>query len=447
MSTITRIPIVQNGILVICALAIVLPVMGCGYSGPMVRDAVVVPGNGVLVSTVVDGKSHVVKYIDGKVEQARGLGVLHEKTISIIRPLDGNTIALVTEDDGIYVYFGDTGDYMHMPVKKGFLASESIRDVYYTKYDDSRVLYVVYAAAVGAGFTECRTTDGFRTVKCKTFTKMNSELKSDFVHQVEKDTRDNLWVRYAAHRLSGVSRISNDGRWDHFTKYNSEVGDNSVSLLKTEKHGEGLEGDYVWFVSKAGISSLQYVQEENEDGKVTYREKWKLYGEKQTVVNKLVRAIGVQSWFTDAITDVSDIVITSNSVVFIGQQALFRFDGNDINRFIPEDAGGLDDIRIHKVIRRGDHFVVLMAAHHDPAKTIRSVMIFKSPDRTWHRLKYWDFAKTYPDKMSFLPVGKGKDIVIMMYKNTNPVFAELNYEKITLVPVEVNLNPIVENDR
>ncbi len=447
ISTITRIPFIQNGILVVCFLALVLPAGGCGFSGPMVRDAVVVPGNGVLATTVIDGKTHVVKYADGRVEQVRGLDALSGKTISLMRPVDGNTIALVTEDDGIFVFSRDTGDLMHIPVRDGYLASDRIRDVYYSENDDSGILFVVYAAAVGAGFTECRTNDGFQSVKCKTFTKLNSDLKSDFVHQVEKDARDNLWIRYAPHRLSGVSRVNRNGKWDHFTKYNSELGDNSVSLVKAEKPGEGLEDDRVWFVSKAGISSLQYTLDDDEEGKDTYREKWKLYGEKQAVVNKLVRAIGVQSWFTDAITDVSDIIISSNSVLFVGQEALFSFDGTDINRFIPEDVGGLDDIRIHKVIPRENHYIVMMISHHDPAKTIRSVMIFNYKDRTWHRLDYWGFAKTYPDNISFLPVDLEEDIVILMYKNAEPVFAQLKYSNFNLVPIGVDLKSIAENNK
>ena len=357
--------------------------------------------------------------------------ILPSCLITELKYLTDGSLAIITETNGIYIYPPNKTNKKILPlyIDPNHLEDNRIRDVFLFTHNESKKLYVTYKSPFGSGVTICKISENFRGAVFSTLNKQNSQLRSNYVHQIAVDLKGNIWFRYSSIEEEGVSRLSPSGEWDHFNMRNSELGDSGVTLMAIESKDEGLENDNIWFVTAAGLSRLEY-----KNGK----EIWKLYGDKQTFINKIIRFLGLESYFTDAIMGIRDIVILQDSILIANMHAIFHFTGEYINRFVPETVKDIDDCEISHIAYFNNfvHVFIKLPLKQDPS--IRSLMILNLKKRIWQRMNYWPILQAYPDNIHLLPLDANNSQVILIYSSGELKSAIYNYPR-----SELNETPIL----
>ena len=289
-------------------------------------------------------------------------------------------------------------------------------------------LYVTYYSPNGTGVTECTIDKDYTTVQYKTMNKLNSGLKSDYVHQVACDTKGNLWFRYSPGENSGISRLTPNGEWSNYTHINSELSDPSVSIMKVEKQGEGLSGDNIWFASEHGLTRLTY----ESDGKET----WKLYGKKGGSVGDFaMKIVGLEQRFSDAVMYINSVEILPDSLLFSNNKILYHFTGDNINSFPSDDIGGIEENYIESMFYRNSKSFVTIISKKKGDRVIKSFRSFDLTKRIWSKVDVYKVRKTQPLNILFTPINEKTDFVSLSYKLEEPAYAVYDYTTGEITPV------------
>jgi len=385
-------------------IAVVMLFAGCA-SGLRVNSAVSLNREKLLLSTE-GGNSEILYYSNTVLSHwLPGKEAPFGEIVSLDLLNDGAVLA-ITEKNGIVVFPDAQGKPVHLAIDDNKLPDHRIRNTCLYQFGKIKKLYVTYYSPGGTGVTECTIKNNWKDITYNTLNRNGSGLRSNYVHQVVPDIRGNIWFRYSASKKEGVSRLNLKGEWDHFDRRNSELGDNGVILIRPEKRGMGQDGDNIWFVSGAGLSRLQY------RGK---KENWKLFGDKSNVIDTMARAIGIQSWFTDAIVDIVDIEILDDAILIANKEAIYHFKGKNINRFLPETTGGINEHRIFDIKFRAGTIIAKIHSAHEPNPPVRSVMLFDLEKRRWKKLEYFHLANQFPRNIYFIPYNEKQDFVVLKY--------------------------------
>ncbi len=272
---------------------------GCDSSDFALIDLVRVGEGRVLMAGRAGGKPAFVLYNQGLVEPWADAG-LAAKTGQVKRlvRLSDAVLAIITEKKGIVLAsLGPDSGFdapVHLPVNEDALVSPKIRTISAYEHGGARKLYVLYETPKGSGVTEVSLTGAWQPSGYNHLDSRTTELRSDNIVQVEVDLRGNVWFNYSHRVQKGLSRLAPDGEWAHFDRNNSELPDKFVRTLRSESADNGVVGDNVWFGSVSGLTRLEYRAGEKEGDD---REKWKLYGERETTSGIIARAIGVPTGF------------------------------------------------------------------------------------------------------------------------------------------------------
>ncbi len=316
-------------------------------------------------------------------------------------------------------------DIISLAVQSDQLRSSEVFDIHLW----NRSFYITYAASAGYGVTKCPLSYADK-IKCEQLNRANSDLKSDYVVQVQADKKGSLWFRYDPSEEEGVSRLSLAGEWNHFTMNNSELGDSSVYLMRFEEGREGLKGDNLWFVSGSGLSRLQYAGA---------NENWKLYGKKKSLGTTVTKLLGIEDWFTQVILDIEEVEILSNALLITNKNGLYYFTDKGINRFIPEDLGGLDKNRLDEMFIR-DRYVALELVSNQTGR--EEVSFFLSLDlrkRKWRKVNLWKIRETRPKSVLAVPYTRSSDLLILQYHHQPDVLLLYDFKR-------AKVTKIVKND-
>jgi hypothetical protein len=381
-------------------------VPGCATNTPIIRDVTTSHlDNGILFFIKKPSASGLYKYdISGSISPV--------DTNQLNLPADivklyniNNYYAVITQKDGIFIISQDFKKSMNIPVNSGALPDYRINDIFQDTYDGNPRIFVTYYTPAGMGVTECKISGDFN-FSCAQFNTSNSELKSNFVDQVISDMKGNIWFRYASRLSLGVSRLDAEGKWFHFNSTNSNIGNNKVLLMRSENESNGHKGDNVWFATGSGLSKLQYGQE---------KEEWFFFGDKQTFTDKLVDAIGIRHWFTDAIIDIVDIAILPDSIIIANKYALFYFTENNIERYLPETTGGIEELRIEHIVQSNNNIFVVIKPRREPEPLIRYLMLFQLDSKKWHNIDYWPLEKEYAADAVINPLDADTYAILFKY--------------------------------
>lgn len=359
-------------------------------------------------------------------------GALSRQSIAgVTSPADrifrtGNVTVMTTEHDGIFVSAPSHLSFEHVPVGSGAIIDETICDVYIDTAETGPEIYITYLSAAGSGVTVC-TVPPDQKLSCRQMTKANSGLKSDYVRQVLRDASGSLWFRYSPNEAIGVSRLAPGGGWTHYSTQNSNVGGNDVSVMRADDESEGFPGVNMWFVSSAGLSRFSCGE----------KEEWFFYGDKNTFINKVTQAIGIQSWFTDAIIDIVDIAFTRNSVMIANKYALFDFSEKNVERFIPETTGGIDDLRISGMTMLGGNVFVEVRPYRVKNPPVRHFMVYSPAGKKWTDVRYWKLHSAHASGISVVAYDAAHDLVLFRYPDGETSVALLSREDHSLQPVAV----------
>ncbi|MFH0974701.1 MAG: hypothetical protein V1874_02840 [Spirochaetota bacterium] len=398
-------------------------IFGCSSASMYVRDAVPVDKEKIVISADVKSGNNLFSYGGSGLEKLindPGFKSFPSPVVNLYRYKD--IVAAVTDSDGIFIPGTAERKTLQIPINAQGLPDHRIRDLYFKTEPEGFKIFITYFTPGGVGVTECNINKDFQ-VACKTYNTFNSELKSNFVHQIVSDIKGNIWFRYSDSAMAGVSRLNPDGKWYHFDRRNSNIGDSSVMLIRAESENEGLKGDNVWFVTAGGLSKLQYGEA---------KEEWFFYGDKQTVANKFINAIGLQHWFTDAIVDIRDLAVLPDSLIIANKDALFHFTENNIERFVPDVTGGTDALRITEIQCRNNNIFVKIRPHREPVPSIRYFMLFQRDLRKWQKIDYWQFEKEYAKEILLLPYNENEDILIINYPSKKSRIAFFSYKDLSL---------------
>jgi hypothetical protein len=357
--------------------------LSSGYSVPSVVD--LGRGNALIAVNHSDKNSSIYHYRSGKAEFEYDL-----KSGEKIRWIQesGQVVVVLAELGVLYVYPRGKNSTLKIEPPDGQ------RKVLCAHFDaQKRVLYVSYESGAGSGISVYEFDESYDTYKTSLMTTKNSKLRADYVHQIVSDTRGALWIRYSAALELGVSRIKSDGKWNHFDLSNSNIGSDKVFIVRPEPAGYGLPGENIWFVTGSGLSTLKYLDN---------KEEWVFYGKKNSATDRLTMAMGIQSWFTDAILNIQDIAVTADSLIIADRGALYHFDGEKIDRYIPKRVGGIEDMRIVGLSMKGADIVVRISPYPNVDRILRYILIFDLNNKNWTELKVWDFNSEYPSDVWFL---------------------------------------------
>ena len=470
----------------------------------------------ILLSGCSSGQNMVtgaVPYKEGaaviaaeKTADGSGLYLLSSDSLSMLAPAPEDDIFVslykydsavfaVSEKNGIYIYHDFNSPPLRVPVGSGGIPHNTLTAIHFDSDGETRRLYTASDPRRGSGLTICEISYERGSAVCETMNTKNSDLRSDHIAEIRSDVKGHIWIRYPENLALGVTRIGPDGRWRSFTSMNSELGENGVQAVRPEPEDMGLKGSYVWFVTRAGLTSLQYKSDEKakpapekkrsgperavpkveiietEDSGFTvysvemeesgytaekdetedhtaekepakpeteYEEIWKLYGEKRTG-GLITRMLGIQDWFTDAIVGITSLAFTDDAVIIAVKDRIFRFDGEDINSYAPETGvGGLDDLRIHSIMIRNGLIIVRTVPFPDPGNVVRSVSVFNIEKREWKSLDIWSIGRENPGQVEFIPYKENEDLVVFTYNKSESKFATFNLETGILKPLKVN---------
>ncbi|HPR50115.1 MAG TPA: hypothetical protein PK341_19215, partial [Spirochaetota bacterium] len=219
-----------------------------------------------------------------------------------------------------------------------------------------------------------------------------------------------------------------------FDRNNSELPDKFVRYLRSEGPDDGVAGDNMWFASVSGLSRLEYRpgQKDEED-----REKWKLYGERETTGGIVARAMGIRELVSDAVLDLIDLHVTDKLLLMANTTGVYTFNGRSINRFIPDSSGGLNETQIRDINYRDGYVIVKTRPLAKQNQYVDSVSLLNIKKRKWIKVKLWEFDKNYPRNIYFIPYKKGIDFVALDYINSATKFAFFDYETLELKKLEM----------
>lgn len=403
--------------LVITVFAVLLT--HCASGSLRINDAAATAPEKVLLAAEKNNSAVIYEYGSSGFEQQfkdSGITSPAERIYT-----DRNLTILVTGNNGLYVFGLSDVKPLHIPVAADALADPRIYDLFVDTLSETPTIYITYLTPAGNGVTECSISSP-ENYQCKTYTTANSELKSNLVHQVLRDTKGGLWFRYSPNEVLGVSRRAADMTWHHYSKQNSNIGENSVSLIRADGEENGFPGVNVWFVTAAGLSRFSYGE----------KEEWFFYGDKNTFVNKVTQAIGIQSWFTDAIVDITDIDFGPTSVMIANKYALFNFSERNVERFLPETTGGADNLRISGMFMRGGFVYAKIRAHREKNPAIRHLMVFDTAKKKWTDVKYWKLHNSYAEDIVINPFNERNDLLLLKYKDGKTILALMSREDFSL---------------
>ena len=414
---------------------------GCDSKDLKLIDLVRIDEGSVLLAAKYDKAQHFVVYRDGSPEIWAHDDVSAEMgPVKKISKLDENLIAIITEKNGIYLFpigaLSSGSAYTHLPVEEGALVDKKIRSIYYYDYHGSRRLYVLYETPKGSGATEILLKDGLTVDRYNHLDKQSSDLRSNSVVQIAIDMKGNVWFNYSRKEEMGLSRLDSKGEWVHFNQANSELPDKFVRTLRSEGADDGVDGDNIWFASISGLTRLEYKPGEKDEED---REKWKLYGERETTAGLIARAIGVRALVSDAVLDIIDLHVIEKNILMANIGGVYTFNGKSTNRYIPDSIGGLNDTQISDINYRDGFVIVKTRPAGKQYINVDSVSLLDLKKRKWIKIRHWDINKDYPTNMYFIPYKKGLDFVAMTYQNSASVFALFNYETMELKKIEFTM--------
>ena len=400
---------------------------GCVSGRVRINDAVSVSSDKLLLSADTASGSGLYYFKGAGLESPADISwPLTESSIQVLYK-EKNRYVAITENKGIFI-ISEKGS-VQIPVEKNALPDYRIRGLNFVSSDKDLRFFVTYYTPAGVGVTDCRITEKGQ-YSCTTYNTKNSALKSDFVHQVVADIRGNIWFRYSEAVASGVTKMTPDGKMKLYDRSNSNIGDNTVIMIRAEEKGMGLKGDNVWFVTQGGISKLSYEGE---------KETWFFYGDKQTFSNKFIKALGVQHWFTDAIIDITDIMIMPDAVFIANKYALFRFTEDNVERFLPEQTGGIEENRIDRIFPMDKNIFTMVTSHREPKPVIRHLLIFQSDIKEWKEVRYWQLKKAFAGDISILPFDADRFFVLLHYPDGETKAAWLSLKDFSIM--EIMLKP------
>ncbi len=445
---IAKIPsLLREGIFLFIIMAVSAIQCSCDSNRVTLVDIAPAGDGTVLLAVNFDKSQHFLSYRDGTVRRldlsssAQGMGRIKK----MIR-LQNGTMALISEKNGIYLVPENPESsgkpYIHLPVEEGALANPNIRSVNYYGHEDRQSLYITYDTPKGSGVTEVRLKSGPAVELYNHMDTNSSELRSNNIIQVETDMKGNVWFSYSRKEEKGVSRLDTKGEWTHFDRNNSELSDKFVRILRSEKSGQGVDGDNIWFGSISGLSRLEYKPGEKDDED---REKWKLYGERETTGGLIARAIGVRDLVSDAVLDIIDIHVIEKNILLANRSGVYLFNGKSMNRFIPDTVGGLKETRISDINCHEGYVIVKTRPAAEQSQYVDSVCLLDLKKRKWTRLKYFELKKDYPRNIYFIPYREGIDFVALAYLDGNTLFALLDYRTLELKKIEFEM-PVIQPD-
>ena len=439
---IKRIPsLFREGILLFCIGAIICSYCSCDTSKLTLIDLLQLEDGQILLAVNHQNKNHLIVYRDGIIETWGKPSFLEDVgQIKKLTKLNDSMFAVITEKNGIFLYpiknNTDTNPVIHLPVEDDALADKNIRAVYFYNYNNDRKLYVIYGTPKGSGATEVLFKNGWAIDHYATLDITSSELRSNNLIQIEIDMKGNTWFNYSRKEEKGVSRLSPKGEWVHFDRNNSELPDKFVRYLRSEGPDDGVSGDNVWFASVSGLTRLEYKpgQKDEED-----REKWKLYGERESTGGIIARAMGIRELVSDAVLDLIDLHVTDKLLLMANTTGVYTFNGRSINRFIPDTSGGLNETQVKDINYRDGYVIVKTRPLAKQNQYVDSVCLLDIKKRKWIKVKLWDFDKNYPRNIYFIPYKKGIDFVALDYMNSATKFAFFDYETLKLKKIEITV--------
>ncbi len=416
---------------------ILLPVIlavtsACGTTPVRIDGGMSLPQKKVLLSARLMDKAALLEVsADGSVVPS-GILPKEMRGVKLTSPGSFQDLFYAEGDGGLHLFLPKKKKYFLVPRGSKGLNGDAIRNIHVTRSGREYRFLVTYLAPRGGGVTDCRVGGDLTSFTCTSLNKRNSDLKSDRVHETVFDHAGNLWFRYSPRDLAGISRLKKNGNWQHFDRNNSDLGDNAVSIIHVEKKNRGFTGENIWFVTRAGLSRLRYDKKEEE---------WKLFGEKHSLGDTITRAMGIDTWFSDAIVGIVDLAVRKDHLMIATKYAVYRFKEGNVNRFAPKEAGGLDELRIRSMVVRGDTVFVVISPQRDPRREIVAIKIFKIKDRTWHSLKYWGLNRQYPRHVKFFSIDSDHDAIVFSYGNRGDKAALLLHSNFTLQPLVLPRSP------
>ncbi len=461
---------------------IFLLLAGCTSSKFIIYDAVSLQNRKTVITSEYRSKNRFLLFSGGIIDFT-GESIDLPGSAGIVKSLYfyNDTIFGIAEK-GIVAIPKKTREPLFIPAGKDHLTEKNVRSIRWHEINNS--LLVIYKSRAGSGFSECSLDFENKRSACKTYTKENSGLLSNYVNQIEADARGNIWLRYAENLDLGVSKLTPGGEWDNYDGHNSQIGHNSVKLIRTEKKDEGFKGDNVWFVTSSGLSRLKFIEpkkktvkdtendnskgskkiNESEDdiedeGKITImdydaktplkkkkkkkktkinakpEEKWIFYGDKGAASNVLYRAMGIQSWFTDAIINIVDLEVLPDSLLIATNDTVYHFKDRSILRYKANTTGGIDNKIISRLFYRNGRFFIKIRSQNDFFQ-VQSIEIFDMMGKKWHKLDYWHIKKTYPLHITFTPFNKTSDLVLLKYYDETLV-ALMDYSNYKLKLIKI----------
>ncbi|MDH5718590.1 MAG: hypothetical protein OEZ22_13270 [Spirochaetia bacterium] len=329
--------------------------------------------------------------------------------IKNIIKISNDVIAMASEEKGIF-FFSLSAKKIISQIPLENLADYRIRNLYYNFYKKEKTLFITYYTPTGSGVTLCTVNlkNNNTNFDCSQLNTNNSELTSDFVNEIDFDTKDNIWFRYSILAGHGVSRLSPDGKWSHYTKYNSDLGSSEIEILLCEKQSEGIAEDNIWFASENGLSRLMYKNNEEE---------FKFFGDKKGGASTVTKFLGIEDWFTDAIINITDLKTMPNALAISNKKAIYVFTGDNINQYSPENFGGYDKNIIGGLFYQDEYIYAKIYSTRSHPSVIKSINIFNLKEKRWNIVNLWQFEKIDPLDASIYSLDEKRVFFILKYKH------------------------------
>ena len=438
----TKIPsLLREGIFSFIVSAIICFSIGCDSKSLSLIDMASIEDGTILLAVKYNKAQQLIVYRQGIVQKWNEGSVPEDLgEIKRITKLSNSLIALTTKINGIYLFPINQADStvvpVHLPVEEGALVSKKIRSVYYYEFENIRKLYVIYDTPKGSGATEITFKDGLTVDRYNQLDTTSSELRSNNIVQVTSDMKGNVWFNYSKKDEKGLSRLNPKGEWVHFDHNNSELPDKYVRIVRSEGPSNGVDGDNVWFASLSGLTRLEYRPGEKDEED---KEKWKLYGERETTSGIIARAIGVRELVSDAVLDIIDLHIIDKNLLLANRKGVYTFNGKSMNRFMPDSIGGLNETQISAINYRDGFVIVKTRPEEKQFQYIDNLNLLDLKKRKWTKIKHWLIKKDYPKDVFFMPYTKGVDFVGLTYLDGTTMFAFFNYDTMELKKIEAPL--------
>jgi ligand-binding sensor domain-containing protein len=154
--------------------------------------------------------------------------------------LSNNSVIAITEDENGILYFGGTSGLTSYD-------GENWKKIYLPKKVTIRAIAVKNSELIYVGHNNGLLT--LKNGKWESISDENSELKN-YVRSLKFDVNGDLIIGYGGNKTGGLSFVSEEGKWTHTNKGNSDLSNNLVRDIEIDNFG------HLWLATNDGLNII-----------------------------------------------------------------------------------------------------------------------------------------------------------------------------------------------